>query len=74
MGLTDRFFKQHRSLDERKTMADPQIQSGGCLCAGVRYSIHDPKIYNVICHCANCRRLTGSSFLTASIYPKEVSL
>ncbi|WDR04126.1 GFA family protein [Devosia algicola] len=36
--------------------------SGGCLCGTVRYSVADAFEYAANCHCANCRRATGSAF------------
>ena len=45
--------------------------SGSCLCKAVRYTVTGKPIYTVICHCENCRRITGSAFITTSLYPKE---
>jgi hypothetical protein len=37
---------------------------GGCLCGGVRYEASGEP-YNVThCHCADCRRSSGSTFVT----------
>jgi len=49
----------------------PNGVTGSCLCGTIRYSISARRIYNVVCHCTSCRRVTGSSFLTASIYPLD---
>ncbi|KAF1816069.1 hypothetical protein P152DRAFT_510908 [Eremomyces bilateralis CBS 781.70] len=48
------------------------MPTGGCLCGAVRYSIVDSTepIYNVICHCDNCKKASGSLIKCASIYPK----
>ena len=36
--------------------------SGQCLCGAVRYSVEDAFLYAANCHCAQCRRATGSAF------------
>ncbi len=36
--------------------------SGGCLCGGVRFEIDGPPGGAGYCHCADCRKLTGSAF------------
>jgi hypothetical protein len=49
-------------------------KDGQCLCGKVAYKLDGPLIYNVLCHCSNCRHATGSAFLCATIVPKAVSL
>jgi hypothetical protein len=46
--------------------------TGRCLCGKVTYKLDGPMVYNVLCHCENCRHVTGTLFLTATIIPKEV--
>ena len=36
--------------------------AGSCLCGAVRYAVADEFKYAVNCHCADCRRATGSAF------------
>ena len=36
--------------------------SGTCLCGAVTYAVADEFRYALICHCAKCRRTTGSAF------------
>lgn len=38
--------------------------SGSCLCGGVRYEISGPLSSALYCHCAQCRKASGSSFAT----------
>jgi hypothetical protein len=39
-----------------------QILTGGCLCGAVRYR-YEGEVRDVnICHCADCRRVSGSAF------------
>ncbi len=35
---------------------------GGCNCGAVRYRLSGDPITVAICHCANCRRQSGSAF------------
>ncbi|SEH19320.1 Uncharacterized conserved protein [Sphingopyxis sp. YR583] len=35
---------------------------GGCNCGAVRYRLSDNPITVAVCHCANCRRQSGSAF------------
>ena len=42
-----------------------QIRSGSCLCGAVRYRVNGPLRSIVMCHCTQCRRMTGH-FLAAT--------
>jgi hypothetical protein len=46
-------------------MAAPQSHVGGCLCGAVRYRVDGPLRPVVMCHCTQCRRMTGH-FLAAT--------
>lgn len=35
------------------------LASGGCLCGGVRYEVHGTLRPVIMCHCTQCRRMTG---------------
>lgn len=35
---------------------------GGCLCGAVRYVVRGPLREILVCHCVNCRRLTGRAW------------
>jgi hypothetical protein len=39
-----------------------QILTGGCLCGAVRYRYEGEVRAANICHCADCRRVSGSAF------------
>lgn len=55
----------------------PAKLAGGCLCGAVRYEIEgggQGPIYNVICHCVNCKKATGTHMLNASIFYKSVRI
>ena len=35
--------------------------TGGCLCGGVRFELHEPLMSASWCHCTRCQRRTGTS-------------
>lgn len=53
-------------------MSNKVIQ-GSCVCEKIHYELTGPPITNIICHCDNCRKITGSVFMANSAYTKEVS-
>jgi hypothetical protein len=46
--------------DPQKT--NDRTLSGQCFCGAVHYAVADEFLYAANCHCANCRRTTGSAF------------
>jgi len=46
--------------DPQKT--NDRTLAGQCFCGAVRYAVADAFVYAANCHCANCRRTTGSAF------------
>ncbi|KAK7181789.1 hypothetical protein DPSP01_012532 [Paraphaeosphaeria sporulosa] len=40
------------------------MTKGGCLCGKIVYEILDEPVKTVLCHCINCKRMTGSSYST----------
>jgi hypothetical protein len=45
------------------------IRSGSCLCGKVSYSVKDAPLRVGLCHCADCRKESGSSFVTFAVWP-----
>jgi hypothetical protein len=39
-----------------------RILKGRCFCGAVEYEVHDAFEYAGMCHCSDCRRVTGSAF------------
>lgn len=35
--------------------------TGTCLCGGVEYSVENEFLFLLLCHCEQCRRISGSS-------------
>lgn len=38
-------------------------RTGGCLCGAVRYQTRGEPFKTGLCHCTDCRKVTGTSFL-----------
>ena len=55
------------------TTADPGsvVRAGGCLCGAVRYSVRGAPLHVRRCHCADCRKESGSAFTVYAIWPLE---
>jgi len=43
-------------------MNQNHLLNGQCLCGGLHYAVEDAFLYAANCHCADCRRATGSAF------------
>ena len=51
----------------------PDIHEGGCLCGKVRYRVLGDPRHSGVCHCAFCKRRTGSAF-GISVYFDEAAV
>ncbi|KAJ5605925.1 DUF636 domain protein [Penicillium lagena] len=49
----------------------PSVITGSCLCGHIRYEVSRAPVTTLLCHCDNCRKCTGSSFMANSFYSKE---
>jgi hypothetical protein len=47
------------------------IRSGGCLCGSVSFNVKDAPMRIGLCHCADCRKESGSSFVTFGVWPPQ---
>ncbi|KAL5446305.1 hypothetical protein PMIN06_007843 [Paraphaeosphaeria minitans] len=41
-----------------------KMKKGGCLCGKIVYEFLGEPIKTMLCHCINCKRMTGSSYST----------
>src|SRR5690349_25086335 len=44
-------------------MVAETIRKGGCLCRRIRYTVRGDPYKSGLCHCADCRKVTGAAFL-----------
>ncbi|HEV2898519.1 MAG TPA: GFA family protein [Pseudaminobacter sp.] len=45
-------------------------REGGCLCGAVRFRLQGQPIRAGICHCLDCRKVSGSFFSAFGIWPR----
>ena len=50
---------------------DAVVRTGGCLCGAVWYSVRGEPVYVGSCHCADCRKESGSAFTVYAQWPVE---
>ncbi|CBY00410.1 hypothetical protein IAQ61_011339 [Plenodomus lingam] len=44
---------------------------GGCFCGNVRYEVAGNSEGNILCHCYDCRKITGSTYSTNCVFPED---
>ena len=49
-----------------------EVRTGGCLCGAIRYSVSGDPLHVRRCHCADCRKESGSAFSVCAHWPVEV--
>ena len=47
------------------------VRTGGCLCGAVRYSVRGEPVHVGRCHCADCRKESGSAFTVYGQWPVD---
>jgi hypothetical protein len=50
---------------------EERARTGGCLCGAVRYSVRGEPVHVRRCHCADCRKESGSAFTVYAHWPVE---
>ena len=53
------------------TASNQPTDLGHCLCGAITFTITGSPIYNVVCHCENCKRQGGSTIHCASIFLRK---
>jgi hypothetical protein len=48
---------------------EERIRTGGCLCGAVRYTVRGEPFHVGRCHCADCRKESGSAFTVYGQWP-----
>lgn len=52
-------------------MVASTFRSGSCLCRGVTFRVSGEPLRVGICHCADCRKASGSTFSAFAVWPLE---
>lgn len=47
------------------------LRSGSCLCGAVRYDVRGAPLRIGLCHCTDCRKESGSAFVTFAVWPRH---
>jgi hypothetical protein len=47
------------------------VRTGGCLCGAIRYSLEGEPFHVGRCHCADCRKESGSTYTIYGQWPRE---
>lgn len=47
------------------------IRAGRCACGKVTFTVSDAPLRVGICHCTDCRKESGSAFMTFAIWPRH---
>jgi hypothetical protein len=50
---------------------DARLRTGGCLCGAVRFTVRGEPEHVGRCHCADCRKESGSAFSVYGQWPIE---
>ena len=48
-----------------------QARTGSCICRGVTFRVIGDPLRVGICHCTDCRKVTGSTFSVFAVWPRE---
>jgi hypothetical protein len=51
---------------------EQRVRSGGCLCGAVRYTVRGEPSHVGRCHCADCRKRSGSTYTIYGQWPLSV--
>jgi len=49
----------------------PLSRSGGCICGAIRYTVYGEPLHVGRCHCADCRKESGSAFSVYGQWPTD---
>jgi hypothetical protein len=54
----------------RVPLSSDAIRTGSCLCGAIRYSVRGEPVHVGRCHCADCRKESGSAFTVYAQWPR----
>ncbi|TRM57003.1 Mss4-like protein [Schizophyllum amplum] len=50
------------------------MPTGGCFCGALRYAYTGDAAVKAICHCTDCRKISGTTYSTNIILPADATL
>ncbi|KIM37280.1 hypothetical protein M413DRAFT_50864, partial [Hebeloma cylindrosporum] len=48
-----------------------KVRTGSCLCKAIKYTVAGEPLTFRVCHCVNCKKASGSAFMTNAFYKDE---
>ncbi|PPQ68691.1 hypothetical protein CVT24_007576 [Panaeolus cyanescens] len=51
-------------MSSSSSSSSPKVRKGSCLCQAIKYEVTGEPITFRICHCGNCKKASGSSFMS----------
>lgn len=48
-----------------------KLRTGSCLCGAVAYQVEGEPLRAGLCHCADCRKSSGSAFTFFAVWPRR---
>ncbi|KXN82118.1 hypothetical protein AN958_03172 [Leucoagaricus sp. SymC.cos] len=48
-----------------------KVRRGSCLCGAVKYEVQGEPFKFMTCHCVNCRKATGSAFMSNGFFARN---
>ncbi|THU92983.1 DUF636 domain-containing protein [Dendrothele bispora CBS 962.96] len=52
-------------------MSATQTRTGSCLCEANKFTVKGDPMLFVVCHCTNCKRQTGTAFMSNALFKEE---
>ncbi|KAH8724999.1 Mss4-like protein [Phaeosphaeriaceae sp. PMI808] len=47
------------------------MPTGGCMCGNVTYEVQGDSGASILCHCYDCRKISGSTYSSNSLFSSE---
>ncbi|KAF5845783.1 hypothetical protein GGP41_009584 [Bipolaris sorokiniana] len=71
-ALSSSFFDSNQKYPHQ---VSPHITvnmpTGGCMCGNVRYEVQGDMEAQILCHCYDCRKISGTTYSTNALHGKD---
>ena len=69
---------ERRSTQEQEALQagnpnanNSKVRQGGCKCGTIRFKVSGEPLRVGLCHCADCRKFSGSAFTFFAVWPRD---
>lgn len=52
-------------------MGEERIETGGCHCGAIRYTVIGEPAHSALCHCADCRKCAGAPMVGWALFAED---